>query len=146
MLSRTTRFRKAWVLVAVVSLAMALLAPTAAADPDPDPDDGGSADGSHDTLERPDRGDSLAAHDALLANVVSEGSSVNENGPLSPAGRIGARTAETSTISGRTSFGEGQGPIPDIPVVAARDHPPARRIWSSYQYSTGRPPPASAWL
>jgi|GEM_PF-1716214 len=68
---RTTRFRKAWILVAVVSLAMALLAPVAAAGPDPD--DGGPLDGSGDFLVLPDRSDSLAAHDAATADIGSSG-------------------------------------------------------------------------
>ena len=68
---KTTKFRKAWILVAVVSVAMALLAPAAAAGPDPD--DGGPDDGSSHTLERPDRGDSLADHDAATAGIVSSG-------------------------------------------------------------------------
>ncbi|MCH7583481.1 MAG: hypothetical protein IIC72_12750 [Acidobacteria bacterium] len=64
---KTTRFRKAWILVAVVSLAMALLAPTAAA-ADPDPDDG-----TFPTLVLPDRSEALIAHDAEIDGIVSSG-------------------------------------------------------------------------
>ena len=63
---KTTKFRKAWILVAVVSVAMALLAPAAAAGPDPD-------DGTFPTLVLPDRSESLAAHDAATSGIVSSG-------------------------------------------------------------------------
>jgi hypothetical protein len=68
---RTTRFRKAWIMVAVVSLAVGLLAPAAAAGPDPD--DGGQSDDSGDTLVLPDRSEALIAHDATTADIVSSG-------------------------------------------------------------------------
>ena len=64
-----TRFRKGWILVAVVSLAIGLVAPTAAAT-DPDPDDG-----NYPTLVLPDRGDSLEARDAAADDIVSSGPS-----------------------------------------------------------------------
>ncbi|MCH7583118.1 MAG: hypothetical protein IIC72_10855, partial [Acidobacteria bacterium] len=82
---KTTRFRKAWILVAVVSLAMALLAPAAVAGPDPD--DGGPSDDSGETLERPDRGDSLAAHDAATDGIVSSGPTGKTQKNISQRGR-----------------------------------------------------------
>jgi hypothetical protein len=82
---RTATFRKAWILVAVVSLAVGLLAPAAAAGPDPD--DGSPDDGSSHTLERPDRGDSLADHDSATEGIVSSGSTATTQKNIDPRGR-----------------------------------------------------------
>ncbi len=68
-MNRTIRSRKAWILVAVASLALGLIAPTALADHGPD--DGAPDDGSHDTLVLPDRSDSLVTHDAATAEASS---------------------------------------------------------------------------
>ena len=64
---------------------MALLAPAAAAGPDPD--DGGPPDDSGDTLERPDRGDSLAVHDAATDGIVSSGPTGKTQKNISQRGR-----------------------------------------------------------
>jgi len=64
---------------------MALLAPAAAAGPDPD--DGGPPDDSGDTLERPDRGDSLADHDSATEGIVSSGSTATTQKNIDPRGR-----------------------------------------------------------
>ena len=67
-MSRSRRFHKTWILVAVFALAMGLLAPAAVAGPDPD--DGGEADGGGGTLVLPDRSESLATHDAAVSSDV----------------------------------------------------------------------------
>ena len=92
---KTTRFRKAWILVAVVSLAMGLLAPAAAAGPDPD--DGSPDDGSSHTLERPDRGDSLADHDAVTASIPSSGPTAKNVKNIDQRGRGDRFNAESTT-------------------------------------------------
>ena len=91
---KTTKFRKAWILVAVVSLAVGLLAPAAAAGPDPD--DGGPLDGGGDFLVLPDRSDSLAAHDAATADIVSSGPTAKNVKNIDQRGR-GDRLEEEST-------------------------------------------------
>jgi hypothetical protein len=61
-------------------------APAAASGPDPDdglPDD----DGGDHTLERPDRGDSLADHDLVTAGIVSSGPAAKTQKNIDPRGR-----------------------------------------------------------
>ena len=64
---------------------MALLAPTAAAIPDPEDD--APVDDTGQTLERPDRGDSLAAQDASLLDIVSTGPSARNVKNIGQRGR-----------------------------------------------------------
>ena len=78
----------------MVSLAIGLLAPAAAAGPDPD--DGGPPDGSGDFLVLPDRSDSLAAHDAATADIVSSGPTAKNVKNIDQRGR-GDRLEEEST-------------------------------------------------
>ena len=76
-MQRPMRFRRVWILVAVVSLAMGLLAPTALADHDPD-DGGPPADGSGDTVEpREDASQALIDHDSLASVISSEPTAKN---------------------------------------------------------------------
>ena len=76
-MQRPTRFRSVWILVAVVSLAMGLLAPAAGADHDPD-DGGPPADGSGDTVEaREDASQALIDHDSLASVISSEPTAKN---------------------------------------------------------------------
>jgi len=93
-MNRTTRSRKAWILVAVASLALGLIAPTALADHGPD--DGAPDAGSHDTLVLPDRSDSLVAHDAATADIVSSGPTAKNVKNIDLRGR-GERFAPDST-------------------------------------------------
>ncbi len=81
--------RRLLVLAVGLAVALATALPVVAHD--------GNDDG-HDEehLVRPGSSASLIAHDASLANVISEGSSVNETGPFTPAGR-GVRNDEGST-------------------------------------------------
>ena len=76
---------------------MGLLAPAAAAGPDPDPDDGGSSDGSEQTLVLPDRSDSLIAHDVTSADIVSPGPTGKNAKNISQCGRGDRFDADSTT-------------------------------------------------
>ncbi len=81
-------FRKLLLLGAIVAL-FATALPVNAHDGADDGDSSG-------VLERPSASAGLLAHDAAMTYVVSSGSSISENGPLSPAGR-GVRNDAGST-------------------------------------------------
>jgi hypothetical protein len=81
-------------LLAVLALTVGVMSPVAAAGPDPD--DGGPDDGSDDTLVLPDRSDSLVAHDAATADVVSSGPTAKNVKNIDLRGR-GERFAPDST-------------------------------------------------
>jgi hypothetical protein len=53
----------------------------------PDPDDGLADDGSNHTFERPDRGDSLADHDAETEGIISSGPTAKTQKNIDPRGR-----------------------------------------------------------
>ena len=77
--------RRLLILLAVLAVAVGVISPVAAAGPDPD--DGLPDDGSSHTLERPDRGDSLADHDAATEGIVSSGSTATTQKNIDPRGR-----------------------------------------------------------
>ena len=76
------RLRKAWLLLAAISLALGLLAPAAiAADPD------GADDGDDLPLVLPERDDALVGHDAATAGIVSPGPTGNTQKNVDLRGR-----------------------------------------------------------